>query len=243
MINSVRNTVLAVANKQNFGYITPNDFNLYAKQAQLDIFETYFYRYNEWITKQNKRISGSGYADIVKNLEEVIDIFASIETPDQGLEPGDDPTNIFPLPSDYYLLNTVRYGSKEVERVSHVKILNLTASNLTAPSVSYPAYIMNGSNIEVFPETITSNIKIQYIRTPKAPNWTYSDVVSGSVLFDQSNLDYQDFELPPTDEVELTVKILRYAGISLRDPELYQAVAMEDSKQDLQKTQNNQRTR
>ena len=47
MINSVRNTVLAVANKQNFGYISPGDFNLYAKQAQLDICENYFYRYNE----------------------------------------------------------------------------------------------------------------------------------------------------------------------------------------------------
>ena len=81
MINSVRNTVLAVANKQNFGYISPNDFNLYAKQAQIDIFEDYFYRYNEWINKQNSRVSGIGYADIVKNLEEVVDTFSSLDTP------------------------------------------------------------------------------------------------------------------------------------------------------------------
>ena len=42
MINSVRNTVLAILNKNNYGYIAPNDFNLYAKQAQLDLFEDYF---------------------------------------------------------------------------------------------------------------------------------------------------------------------------------------------------------
>ena len=77
MINSVRNTVLSVANKNNFGYITPDDFNLYAKQAQLDIFEDYFYQYNTWILKQNARQSGSGYADIVKNIEEVIDGLSS----------------------------------------------------------------------------------------------------------------------------------------------------------------------
>ena len=53
MINSVRNTVLAVANKQNFGYITPADFNLYAKQAQLDLFEDYFYSYSQQLYKQN----------------------------------------------------------------------------------------------------------------------------------------------------------------------------------------------
>ena len=46
MINSVRNTVLAILNKNNYGYISPNDFNLYAKQAQLDLFEDLFYEYN-----------------------------------------------------------------------------------------------------------------------------------------------------------------------------------------------------
>ena len=42
LINTVRATVLSIANKNNFGYITPADFNLYAKQAQLDIFKTIF---------------------------------------------------------------------------------------------------------------------------------------------------------------------------------------------------------
>ena len=44
MINSVRNTVLAIINKNNYGYISPSDFNLFAKQAQLDIFDEYFIR-------------------------------------------------------------------------------------------------------------------------------------------------------------------------------------------------------
>ena len=154
MINSVRNTVLAVANKQNFGYITPSDFNLYAKQAQLDIFEDYFYRYNEWNAKQNARISGSGYADIVKNIEEAIDIFSSTNTPSDSSGPS------FPLPTDYYLINVVKYGTKEVERVSQNKILNLTSSHLTAPSATFPAYVMDGSNITVYPSSITTGITI-----------------------------------------------------------------------------------
>ena len=55
MINSVRKTVLSVLNKNNYGYITPDDFNLYAKQAQLDIFDDYFYDYNYQINKENAR--------------------------------------------------------------------------------------------------------------------------------------------------------------------------------------------
>ena len=37
MINSVRNTVQAIANKNNYGYISPQDFNLYSQQAQMDL--------------------------------------------------------------------------------------------------------------------------------------------------------------------------------------------------------------
>jgi hypothetical protein len=50
MINEVRNTVLALLNKNNNGYLTPEEFNLLAKQAQLEIFEEYFYDYNNCIT-------------------------------------------------------------------------------------------------------------------------------------------------------------------------------------------------
>lgn len=217
MINSVRNTVLAVANKQNFGYITPSDFNLYAKQAQLDIFEDYFYRYNEWIAKQNARISGSGYADIVKNIEEAIDIFSSTNTPSDSNGPS------FPLPSDYYLINVVKYSSKEVERVSQNKILNLTSSHLTAPTVTFPAYVMNGSNITVYPSTITTGITIQYIRKPLDPKWTYTTLSAGEPVFNQSASDYQDFELPASDEPTIVNKILKYAGISIRETDIYKA--------------------
>ena len=39
MINTVRNTGMAILHKDNNGYITPEEFNLFAKQAQLEIFE------------------------------------------------------------------------------------------------------------------------------------------------------------------------------------------------------------
>jgi hypothetical protein len=38
-INTVYQAVLAVTNKEQRGYITPQEFNYLANQAQLDIFE------------------------------------------------------------------------------------------------------------------------------------------------------------------------------------------------------------
>jgi len=217
MINSVRNAVLSVANKNNFGYITPDDFNLYAKQAQLDIFENYFYQYNSWIVKQNARLSGSGYSDVVRNIEIVIDSFSSTAPLAYSI-----PNTTFDLPSDYYYINNIIYNNtKEVDRVSHDKLINLLASNLTAPSMMFPAYSMEANFIRVYPNTITSNIDSQYIRLPKDPKWTYTTIVGGSPLFDQSSLDYQDFELPESDEPLLVAKILQYAGMSIREVDLY----------------------
>ena len=105
MINAVRNTVLAILNKNNYGYISPSDFNLFAKQAQLDIFDEYFIAYNSQVNKENGRISGTGYADIKKGYEEVIDTFSITSFLTQKTQ------NVYFLPSqsttgsDYYLLN------------------------------------------------------------------------------------------------------------------------------------------
>jgi len=295
---------MSIANKNNYGYITPNDFNLYAKQAQLDIFEDYFYQYNSWIVKQNARVSGSGYADILKGLVEVIDSFS--ET--RGLTTSG--INLFNLPSDYYLINKINYyptvttsgsmtsyvlnelndsaatfttsgvlpgmmitntsttslyagqsayvisidsdtaltlsanpfgsagaigngyaivstaGIKEIERVSQNKIFYLNSSQLTTPSILYPAYVlggatasMTGGTITVYPTAISAagTVLSQYIRYPLSPNWTYSTLAGGEPVFDEGVADYQDFELPMSDEPNIVNKILQYAGVSIRE--------------------------
>ena len=227
MINSVRNTVLSVANKNNFGYITPDDFNLYAKQAQLDIFENYFYQYNNWIVKQNARMSGSGYSDIVKNLEEVIDSFST-----SAVLSYDIPSGTFDLPIDYYFLNSIRYNNtKEIDRVTQDKLMYLLSSNLTSPSIMFPAYSMEGSSLNIYPTTIDPLlVKAQYVRMPKDPKWTYYQLITnGTPLFNQTDLLYQDFELPYSDEPLLVTKILQYAGISIRDADVYNFATSEET--------------
>lgn len=232
MINSVRNTVLAVANKQNFGYISPSDFNLYAKQAQLEIFEEYFYRYTTWMAKQNAKLSGSDYANIVQNLEEIIDSFSEVSLLTYISE------NNFEFPADGYYINTIRYNDVEADRVSNGKILSLLSSNLTAPSYSYPAYILNQNEVSVYPVPPVGAIPAivaQYIRHPKDPKWTYINLSGGEPIFNQSAVDYQDFELPLSDEPEIVAKILKYVGISLRDKDVYALAVADDNEEGIKK--------
>ena len=45
-VDTVYQRVLALANKEQRGYITPQEFNIFANQAQFEIFEQYFYDQN-----------------------------------------------------------------------------------------------------------------------------------------------------------------------------------------------------
>jgi hypothetical protein len=225
MINEVRQNVLAILNKNNYGYLTPADFNLFAKQAQLEIFENYFYDYDYTINKQNAMRSGDGYADILKGLEEVIDTFSSTSTLTQVSN------NNYSAPSDYYLINKVIFNNIEVERVTQSKILYLTSSLLTAPSTSYPSYVLEGSTVTVYPVTITgaNDISAQYIRYPLDPNWTYSTLSSGEAVFNSSAVGYQDFELPQSDMYNLIMKICEYAGVQIREAQVVQYAQTEEA--------------
>jgi hypothetical protein len=75
MINEVRNAVLSILNKNNYGYISPSDFNLLAANAQMEIWEEYFSSYNKVINAENQRMSGTEYADIESPLAETLETF------------------------------------------------------------------------------------------------------------------------------------------------------------------------
>jgi hypothetical protein len=72
----------------------------------MDLFEDYFYQYNNWINRENQRTSGTGYADIIKNLEEVIDTFSATA---YLAQPVANVNNQYNLPADYYLINKIFY--------------------------------------------------------------------------------------------------------------------------------------
>jgi len=221
MINEVRNTVLAVINKANNGYITPDEFNLFAEVSQKEIFEEYFANYALAVQKTNARVYGTGHADLQKRCEEVIDIFT---TPNSPLTYN---LGVYALPTDSYKINYPIYNGKKVEMVSHDKLRELLNSNLTAPSTSFPAYIVSGNTISIYPTSIISGVTLSYVRYPVIPKWTYT-TVGDAPLFNPSAIDYQDFELPESDKMNLIVRILQLAGISIREAEVVQAAKSEE---------------
>ena len=66
-----------------------------------------------------------------------------------------------------------------------------------------------------------------YIRKPKTAKWGYN-VIGENALYDPSKSE--DFQLHPSEENNLIIKILALAGIAIKDIGLYQIASQEDNK-------------
>ena len=232
-INSVYTTVLAILNKENRGYVPPFDFNKLAKQAQLEIFESYFYDLAHFGISQKGKIYSSGYSSVTKSIKEKIDIFETIISLDYT-------NGIFEAPENLYRLDTLIYNNDGIETI--VEMMNkdmstyIINSKKTAPSKTYPKYLRLENNFKVFPSTINeeSTVSAYYIRKPSIPIWGYLNLGSddnptgtlpgsgdrGVPLYDAGRS--VDFELHPSDEYKLVEKILSYAGVITREAEIVQ---------------------
>ncbi len=69
-VDKVYKTVLLIINKEQRGYLTPDEFNKIATQVQLEIFESYFETLNQQMRlPQNE----SEYGDRYKTVQEKLD--------------------------------------------------------------------------------------------------------------------------------------------------------------------------
>lgn len=213
---------MSILNKDNNGYVTPEEFNSFAKQAQLEIFNQYFVDFKNSKLEDFKGMESSGYSDITKQMDQTIDYFSK-NVPLVY----DSPSQTFAMPDGWFLLNALYYNQKEIEHVDQKNVYKLLQSNLTAPNELYPAYVMQGDSMTIYPLTITSGVETYYVRFPYDPKWTYT-LVNGSPLFNQSAGDYQDFELTESDFPKLVIKICEYAGTSIREQEVVSAAKQQE---------------
>jgi hypothetical protein len=209
IIDNVYQKVLALANKEQRGYITPQEFNLFANQAQLEIFEQYFYDINQFGRTPGNE---NEYGDMLNLLNEKVSEFKTTA-------PLPYTSNVFTKPNGLYRIGTVWYSATalltdrvEIQEITTDELMDVINSPLVTPTVKNPVYIDTAGGLEVYPTTITSGVSASYITLPTPPRWGYV-VISEKAMFDPSTTTH--FELHPAEETELVYKILKYAGISM----------------------------
>lgn len=184
-VNEVYKTALLILNKEQRGYVTPNEFNKIATQVQLQIFENYAEELNQQLRVPQ---ADSDYSDRIMNTDEKLSIFKSFGN--ASYDNTTTPTTPFwTMPTDLYRLGTVVYtglnnSEVELQRLQRNDFYNIQKSLLTASTKYFPTYLYENERLYVKPNGINSGVSVNYLRKPTDPRWGYSVGTLGQYIYD-----------------------------------------------------------
>ena len=232
-IDTVYQKVLALANKEQRGYITPQEFNLFANQAQMEIFEQYFYDLN-----QVSRDLGNNtfHSDVDEMLEQKMQIFESTDEATDVAGYIDSSLSMTSKVLPEYIYRIVKIERQHTFSNGHIRSVNceilstkdfnncIDGGPLTRPSASRPiANIQDnimkcatGNQFFVVPS------RVFYFKKPEKVQWGYF-VINDKALHDTSSAKTTNFKLHQSEESELVYKILKFAGVSIKRDDIARA--------------------
>tara|TARA_R100001443_G_scaffold80258_1_gene87353 strand:- start:19178 stop:19918 length:741 start_codon:yes stop_codon:yes gene_type:complete len=227
-VDTVYQKVLALANKEQRGYVTPQEFNLFADHAQMEILEQYFYDINQF-----NKMSGNNtdFADPLTLIQEKLSKLEKITINTSVDETGFTP--LFSGSGNIYKLGTVTgslsntntdYQNIEVQEVSYEECKLMEQTSITKPHFKRPVYYKYANGIKIKPIMTVDpanpyKIDYNFIKRPAKPNWNFV-IVNNKPLYNGNTST--DFELHEAEEIELVYRILKLAGINLRAQEIVQ---------------------
>ena len=218
-IDTVYQTVQALANKEQRGYLTPQEFNLFANQAQMDIFEQYIYDLGAHTAQaEDMHVMGDAIHLLYNKLEPWLT--HPVVTGGTTLPPGGRNGRIF-----------VNIGGQRrtLRLTTQDEIRNLRGSRWHSLG-DEAMYFDDGHNrIQVWSATgsqITSGVTCERVKgRPGLVYWGYV-IVNEKPMYNAAAS--ADFEIHSNDQTDLVTKILKLAGISMEDEQLYGMAEAED---------------
>jgi hypothetical protein len=246
-VNSVYQTVLLILNKEQRGYMTPEEFNKIASQVQIEIYNKTFEDYNQLIRQQQP---GPGTVDRIQNLELKLSPFrkdsyvvsVSQNTANEKYATANLPNDVYRL--DKVIGNVGLDNETEIEQVTWSELFKLKLSDLTLPSDNFPIFAFeknsglqggNFNKLAIMPKTVAAtntNIKLFYFARPQDVVWAYNTGSGGQYEYSVNNSI--QFTLADSEFNDVVTNILLYSGIVIRDPQIVQAAAAQAQKSEIQ---------
>jgi hypothetical protein len=239
-IDEIYRLVQTFANKEQRGFITPKDFNLLSKQAELELYNK---RLSMVLEKIPQKKQAGIYAESLSPELAKFDISHFFYTTPESTEESGSPWagSTVSLNADYidsiFILPSEEHGITKnipVEIVSRKDVNQILRSSLVKPSIEYPIVLVSKSNnedkkvISVFPEYI-SEIAVNYYLYDNEPKWDYVTVAGKPVY---NSVNSTQFRISSRVHGELVVKILEYLGVTIREADLVQYAQSSEIKAD-----------
>ena len=228
-IDTVYQRILAMANKEQRGYLTPQEYNLLANQAQMQIFESYFFskdRREKLNTAANKD-DVSSETDLDELIDKKLRPFTTIETLNGGV--------IYPTTvggNQVFQTGKIWFNSRVCRYVHPNEASRIISSTRHIAGGRDPFYTDSstaGNDVVVYDASdgsaLNTGVTVECIVRPTPVAWAYV-VVQEKALYN-SNLS-TDFLLHISEEDTLVNTILELAGIVIKKSDIMQAAAQKN---------------
>ena len=235
-IDTVYQKVLALANKEQRGYITLQEFNLFANIAQDEILDQYFY---DLTTKDAIPTDNTEYADMMDGIDEKLGELKTTVELNLLTDDNDDivDRSMYVKPTDIYKIglmeqvNARGFGSV-LERIDKAEWNAIRNSPLLMPRLNNAVYLDYDNVFRVAPTMgPAQRIELSYIPTLPRINWTYI-VINEAPMFNGGSATLQNCMLHVSEENVLIYKILRLSGVAIQKKDIAQSgLAMESTSQ------------
>ena len=226
-VREVYNALQDLANKDERGFISPENFNAFAPVAQTKVFNSIFDRLTGLERLRIRNVDSAGDKSLIKQAKEDLARFSKESTRTRTTG------NHFSYPDDFAKVIAIRtygdvlLGTSTTKPVSIIydeeKFAHVLNSTLSAPTTDRPvAFVSN--EIVLYPKNVL-RINLRYykqpeglttagVRTASLPKLGFTTVAGKEVYSDSGTID---FELPDHYVPDLVREMAMMVGINLRD--------------------------
>ncbi len=216
-INEVKQFVDFISNKVQSGSVSPNEFNLAARRANISLFKRRYGLPEEY--QPGRPIPSQGY-EVTQKIKDDLRVFKTTVTIMV------DSAGKMILPNDYVHKLAINFRKvvnnatgnptvtfSEVETVDDDKFTGRKRSSLKAPTNDYPICNFNNTFVEFAPADL-GEVEFIYLRLPADPVWGFN-IVNTIELYDAAQSTNFEWNEIVTDD--LSAIILDYIGINIRE--------------------------
>lgn len=237
-INVVFDTLKAIANKDQKGFLTPALFNELAPIAQIKIYNRLFNRLKDAHRNSRANFDPGRDKSLHKRIKEDLSVFQRVivltrvngafEYPENFSRAIAVTTNgAVVLGQSTRVPLEMCYDEDKVDRILRNKI--------SRPTDNFPLAVMS-ENIEVYPTSI-NRIRLNYYKRPEGIDSLTGEPVASQPFYNSTGIlgseegfdpdGSVDFELPDHMIDEIVSEMSEMIGIHLRDTALMQSAAMD----------------
>ena len=183
-VNTVYTTVLNILNKEQRGYLTPDEFNKIGTQVQLEIFEKFFEDYNQYIRMPKTDVEFASRMDRIRQEFQVFEKTATASA--VALSKYTEPTDLHRFGSAFWDVGTTR---PEIGIISERDYQQQILSPILQPSNDFPIATYKDNKLRVYPEATAPAVKdvvFNYIKKPTDIRWGFSVGSLGQYVYDST---------------------------------------------------------